>query len=132
MKNQTLKVWLEPGVDAALRRFCNDNELNLNQVIRYSVGAFCHDLVPGAELPTQRAIYGKLSKQALTVRLNPAERKLLERLAMSMKLRRGRSFSVFVRYALNRALQQLSCDDGSRREQSPAPACEGSPLPSAS
>ena len=126
MKNRTMKVWLEPGIDAVLRRFCEENELSLNTVIRYSIGAFCHDLKPGADLPTQRSIYGKLSKQAITVRFNSSERKFLERLAGQCQLRRERSFSVFVRHALNCACRQISCGVETHPEQSQEPASEDS------
>lgn len=132
-RNTTFKIWLEPGVDAIMRRYCHESNVSINAFVRYAIGATLSTMTKAdaREVPSHKDIYGRLSEQAVTLRLTPYERRSLETIASRMMMQRRRSYSRLIRYCINRACSLISFD-GSRREQSPEPASEDSPLPSAS
>lgn len=129
--NSTFKISLEPGTDATMRRYCHETGTPINQFIKFAIGAMCARLTKADvfDVPSHSQIYGRLSEQAITVRLSKNERKAIERLAARILMSEKRSFSRLIRFAVTRACQQISFSDDSHRGQSPTPACEGSPPP---
>jgi hypothetical protein len=129
--NGTFKITLEPGTDAIMRRYCHETGTPINQFVKFAIGAMCARLTKADvfDVPSHSQIYGRLSEQSLTVRLTKNERRELEKLAVRIMMPEKRSYSRLIRFAVSRACQQISFCDGSRPEQSPAPACEGSPPP---
>lgn len=129
-RNNTFKVWLEPGVDAIMRRWCEETNVSINAFVRYAIGATLATMTKAdaREVPSQKDIYGRLSEQALTLRLTPHERRSLETIAGRLLMEKRRSYSRLIRYCVNRACSLISFD-GSRPAQLPAPASEDSPPP---
>ena len=129
--NSPFKIWLEPGTDAVMRRYCHETRTPINQFIKFAIGAMCARLTKADvfDVPSHSQIYGRLSEQSITVRLSPHERRALEKLAVRIMMPEKRSYSRLIRFAVTRACQQISFSDDSHREQSQAPACEGSPPP---
>ena len=101
-RNTVFKIWLEPGVDATMRQYCDETGMSLNAFVRYAIGA------------------------TLTTMTKSDERKSLESMASKFLMQKERSYSRLIRYSIMRACSLLS-SDASRREQSQAPACAGSP-----
>ncbi|NDA79169.1 MAG: hypothetical protein EBY07_15635 [Actinobacteria bacterium] len=83
-----------------------------------------------AKIESRRDIYGRLGHASFSVRLTNAERRDVVRFARSLNIPEQRSFSRLLRYAVK--LYLCACDDAKRQAQSPEPASEDSPLPSAS
>lgn len=132
VRNNTFKIWLEPGIDATLRRYCEETGVSINAFVRYAIGSTLTTMTKAdaRDVPTQKEIYGRLSEQAITLRLSPYERRCLEAMAGRLLMERKRSYARLVRYCISRACRQISFSgDDSHREQSPALACEGSPPP---
>jgi hypothetical protein len=129
-RNTVFKIWLEPGVDATMRQYCDETGMSLNAFVRYAIGATLTTMTKAdaREVPTHAQTYGRLSRQSVTLRLTNYERKSLETMASKFLMQKERSYSRLIRYSIMRACSLLS-SDASRREQSPAPACAGSPPP---
>jgi hypothetical protein len=132
-RNNVFKIWLEPGVDAIMRRYCYDANISINSFVRYAIGATLSTMTvaDAREVPTHSQIYGRLSMQSVTLRLTPHERRSLEKMASRFYMQRQRSYSRLIRYSIMRACSLIS-SDAKRPEQLPEPASEDSPLPSTS
>lgn len=133
-RNQTFKVMLEPGIDAKFRIFCREQNVPYNSVIRQALkDLIATEGLSREDVPAQKDTYGQLGSQPFTVRLNPVERRNLEKTATALKIDNRRSYSRLIRHAVAVFISSSSSSlDASRREQLQELASEDSPLPSAS
>lgn len=129
-RNTVFKIWLEPGVDAVMRQYCDETGMSLNAFVRHAISTTLTTMTKqdARDVPTHSQIYGRLSRQSVTLRLTNYERKSLESMASKLLMQKERSYSRLIRYSIMRVCSLLS-SDASRREQLQAPACGDSPLP---
>jgi hypothetical protein len=130
IRNNVFKIWLEPGIDATMRQYCDETGMSLNAFVRYAIGSTLTTMtkLDARDVPTHAQIYGRLSRQSVTLRLTPYERRSLEAIATKFLMKRERSYSRLIRYSIMRACSLIS-SGAPRQAQSPAPASEGSPPP---
>jgi len=129
-RNTVFKIWLEPGVDAVMRQYCDETGMSLNAFVRHAISTTLTTMTKqdARDVPTHSQIYGRLSRQSVTLRLTNYERKSLESMASKLLMQKERSYSRLIRYSIMRVCSLLS-SDASRREQLQGPACGDSPLP---
>lgn len=128
----TVRISLEPVIDARMRAHCDAQRITYAAFVREAFGHMISTTNKKMKksIPARRDIYGRLSGRSLTVRITTKERTSIVRYARMMNFKEERSFGRLARYAIS--LYLSSFDGGSHQEQSPAPASEDTPPPSAS
>jgi hypothetical protein len=124
---------LEPVYEAEVQRICSERGVRVSNFVRDAVAGWLtsKEYKAGAARGARfHDTYGKLSPQQLSVRFTPALFHSVTLAAQRLGFGR-RGISAIIRLSIAHALRPSpsSSDDGSRPEQSPAPACAGSPHP---
>jgi len=112
-KNQpdstVLRFMIQPQDDATLRDFCTRTKTTYSAFVRECVLKVARE--PNkwcpSDFPEQRLIYGKLSKQAISILITRHERKDLIALAATFGIKDSRVFSRMLRGSISIECQKL-------------------------
>jgi hypothetical protein len=128
----TIRISLEPMDDAAMRAYCDRERMTYALFLRRALEHMLLTTTKKSkgDIEDHRDVYGRLGGTSFSVRLTDVERNNIVKLARMLNFKEKRSFSRLSRYAIKTYL--AFCASEKRPEQSPEPASEDIPLPSAS